>query len=177
MLSIILLIIFPFFVNFYGYFSKKSKKLYFAIYLFSFFKIVSGYIELCNEGVLIHYKNNKAVLIYFNKVFGLRNKFKPIQDYNLTSFSSVLDVGKENFSINLLTFSMIYNLINNNFGWYFHHNKPYLKINNEVNIFINNNLLNFYVKTNVVFNILTILINLVKMLLEKVLYGRKTKQN
>ena len=56
---------------------------------------------------------------YFNKLFYIKNSFKPIQDYNLISFNSVLDIGNENNQVETLFFAYVYNFISNNLIWFF----------------------------------------------------------
>ena len=95
--AIIIFILFlPFFISFYIYFDKNVKRLYFAIYIFGFIKLTSGYVKPRNAFSFYLHLKNKAIIIDKNilKLFdGNFNVFNVIQ---LKSLQVYLDISTNN---------------------------------------------------------------------------------
>ena len=67
----VILVFFPITVTVYTYYNKKQSKLYFAIYVFKHFLLVSGYFRARNAfSVYLHVKN-KAYIIDINTIKNL----------------------------------------------------------------------------------------------------------
>ena len=129
------------------------------------------YIESKIDGIFIHLTRKKAIKIPFNSIFDARTKFKPLKDYHIIKFSSFLFLGCERGVMEKTQFGFIYNYIVNNVEWFFYHKKPYLSIKNNVAIVEGNNNVICELKATLVFNILMIIISLIKISMEKLIYA------
>lgn len=180
-LSIVIFItlIFPIFINLDACFIKERSKIYYKISLFYIINILNGYIELIEEGIIIHLNKFKAVIIPYKNLLGMRKKFKPLKDYHFLRFNSILELGGENDLMNSFSIGYVYNYIFQYVNWFLYHQKPYVKLNNKTIIYKDDNRLNYYCNITVILNLLMILISVIKILMEKILYAirNKTKQN
>jgi len=172
------ILIFPIFINFDLCFIKDNKKLYYKLSLFGI-KVLRGYVELIKEGVVIHLNKYRAIIIPYKKLFGIRKKFKPLKDYHFIKFNSILELGGKNDLINAISAGFIHNYIFNYLEWFFYHKKPYVDLKYKTIIIKDTNKLNYYCNLTVIFNLLMVVISLIKILMEKIIYAirNKARQN
>lgn len=164
-------IIFPLFLNIYVYFSINEKKLYISINLYKIIKIFGGYCELIKEGIVIHLTKNKAIIIPISTIFKLKNKVKPLKDYHIIKWNSKIELGRENKVLSSISIAFIINYIYNFIEWVMLNRKPYVKIENKINIYESQNTFKLYFSCAVVLNMLMIILSIIKILVEKFIYA------
>lgn len=174
-----IIIIFPIFLNIDIIFSKEAKRVIFLLRIFGFIKIISGYIERIEEGFAIHVSPKKAFIIAYDKIFGMRNKVKPLRDFHFIKVRSITELGSDKSIVAPLCAGFVFNYINWFLCRYFYVNKPHLDVKNDVNIYEEKNVFNIYFSGTVVFNLFMIILSAIKILTEKIIYaiGKRIKQN
>ena len=167
---IFLLLIFPIFLSINLYFNKDELKLFYLIKIFNI-KLIRGYAEVIKEGIIIHLTKNRAILLPFNKVFTLKDKVKPLKDYHVIKSSLVIEIG--NIENNFLPLSSAYvlNFINNLISFHLYQRKPYVKTNTICNVFIDKDIFTIKLDSTIVFNLMMIIISLIKICTEKMYYA------
>ena len=177
-LIVSIILFFPLFLSINGFISKDLKKIYFSICLFGFIKILSGYAQFLSDGVAFHLTRKKAYIYFYKKIFDLKNSVKPLKDYHIIKFYSVLEIGSLNGLFLPLSAGIALNYVNNIILWLFDNKKPYVKINNYIDIYENKDIFNLYLKASLVLNLLMIILSIIKICVEKIVNGiRKRKQN
>ncbi len=165
------ILIFPIFLNIKIVANYTNKKMYFLLEIFGFIKIISGYMQLRKNVIIIHLSDNKAILFEIIDLDGIKKKFKPIMDYHFISLETLTELGNEKNLINPLCIAFITNYFLSFIRWGLLNKKPYLKFNNNFNVYENENKLNFYGKTLITLNLLMVLLSVIKIILEKIIYG------
>jgi hypothetical protein len=177
-ISIYIVFIFPIFISFNVYFDKEKKKVYFLVYLFNFIKIFSGFIEENDNGFLITFLRKKQKLIRYKNLFSIKNHIKPLKDYNIISFKLDVDYGKIDNLLLMIVFFYITNYFDSLVRFYLCEKKPYLVIKKNFNLYKEKNVFTIHLRIKAVFNLLMILLSLIKIVMEKLIYARKnSKQN
>ena len=171
------LIIFPVFLNINIYYSKIKNKVYFKIKLFNFIKILKGYVERIEEGFVFHISSKKAIILPYKNILGMRKKIKPLKDYNIIKFNLTINYGNNKNLFNALVISSFFQILNNNILKILCVNKKHVKINNQINIYEDKNLFNIKCRASVIFNILMVLISIIKIIMEKFFYALKSITN
>ena len=171
-------LIFPTFVSINAFFSKKTGKLYFGIFIFGIIKILSGYAQTCDDGYVIHLSDKKAVFTPYKSLFEIKNTVAPLKDYHISKIDWFIELGSDNSVMAPLAAAYILNFINYFARGFIFSNRPYLKINNGISVYEEKDMLNFYIKTVVILNLLMIIISLIKIFMEKILnVFRQRKQD
>ncbi len=170
-----IILIFPIFININLKYSADDKMLEYEIKLFSVLTIFYGYIEFIDEGIVIHLNNKKAILIFYKDIVSVRKKFEPLKDYHIFKLNTTIYMGVLNDEELRLNFAMMYNLIFNIIGQCANQIKPYLSLKSNICIYKKENLLILRVRTTFVFNVLMVVISLVKIFGEKIIYAIKCK--
>ena len=172
------LLIFPILLNGNLSFNNIENRINYSIKLFGVFKIIYGYFELDEEGIIVHLTKSKAILIKFTDILSIRKKFKPLKDYHLLKFNSTLDIDVSGYELNI-AFITFYSFFVQILGEIFNISKPYFNLNNTINIYENSNVLNYKCNANLVFNLLMIIISALKIIVEKIIYAinNRTQQN
>ncbi len=168
-------LIFPIFTNINVRYSKNVNMLEYQIKLFSFITILFGYIELIDEAIVIHINNKKAVLIFYKDLFSIRKKFKPLRDYHIFKLNTNIKFGYLGDGIEKINFFIIYNFIFNMIGQWVGEIKPYLSLKSNIMLCEKENTFIFRVRSVFVFNMLMVLISLIKIFLEKIIYAVKSR--
>ena len=135
---------------------------------------MGGYVHLFDDGIVIHISNKKAILIMYKNLFSYRKSIKPIKDYHIKVFESVLEIGAKDLfrSFNL---AFLLGFINNSVGQIINVKKGHVKILNNFNI-VEENRFNAYIKIGIMLNNFMLLASLIKIMIGKLINGRK-KQN
>ncbi len=164
---------FPIFINGKGLYIHENKKFYYVIKIFGVLRVLSGYITVKNNFFLIKYGKRKTYFSPLNNVLGLRKKIKPFLDLHLIRLKSLTEVGSKDNLISSFTYAFVFQYFNYYLCDVLNKTKPYLKINNDVNVIENSSIFNIYIKLSIVLNVITILVNFIKILTEKIFYARK----
>ena len=171
-----ILLIFPLFLNVKVVFNYSLKKAFFILELFGFIKLVSGYIQLKKNSVYFHVSDKKAILFELIDYKGVKESFKPFMDYHFISLKTICEFGSSENENLPLSIAFLLNYVQSYFKWFLFHKKAYVVFENQYILF-DQNRLNFYGKTVVVLNLLMIIISIIKILVEKLVYGfTKLKQ-
>ena len=144
--------------------------------IFKLLKIASGYAELINDGIIIHLTDTKAILIPKNELITMKDKVKPLRDYHITKFYSVTDVGSNSNNVLSISVAFLINYFSEFTCWAVQNKKPYVKIENIINVYEDNSVLNFCGKTEIVFNTLMVTLSLIKIFIGKLYYGITNKE-
>lgn len=166
----VILLIFPIFISGQFYFNKNEIKIYYKIKLFKFIKIIYGYAELLDDGIILHLTKNRAVLLPYSNIFEIRKKVEPLKDYHLITASLTTNLGSEDVFIPSSA-AFIVNYLYNYLKWFLHHKKPYFKFDNSVNVYVGASIFEVKFGGVVVFNLLMVVLSLIKILVGKVLYA------
>ena len=168
---IFIVLIFPIFLNLNFHYSMDAKKLFYQIKLFGFIKILGGYAQLIEEGVVIHLTKNKAIILPFSKIFDVRKKVEPLKDYHFIKLKTVTEIGVSDSAILPTVLSFSLSFIDKIVCWFLYNFKSQLDVDNRFFVFEGVDRLEIFCKLDVVFNILMIIISAIKILTEKVIYA------
>ena len=175
-LIITILLIFPLFLNINLIFIKDAKKVFWNINLFGFINVVSGYIYTFEKGIVIIYGKKQKILYYLD-LFDIGKSIKPFYDYHFIKIISLTEIGSNNILIPA-SIGFLIQYINWFMCDFFKYKKPQLKIKNDVNVYEGENIFNVYLKARIIFNMLMVVISIIKIVTEKILYAKKIrKQN
>lgn len=176
LIIIVSIIIFPIFIDANFVFLSENKKAYYTINLFKKVKLLSGYIELNALQIIIHLTENKAIIVPLSLFLDMGKKFKPLKDYHILNWKLKLEIGlKDNiFSVIVSTFILSY--IENHLRWFLNNKKPYLKIDNNICVYEDENVFNVYLNACIVLNLLMIILSFIKIFLEKIIYAISSRK-
>jgi len=155
-------------VNFVLKTEGKEKRLCFCVILFGFINIFSGYAETKKEGIYVHYKTKKAFLIKYFSAMKMRGGLKPFNDYHILRLRLITEIGFNDEIILPMIAANFLNQINNLFYIFLMNNKPYFNFNHDVNLIEGEKFLNILGKTTIVFNILTVILSVIKIIIGKI---------
>ena len=170
LITVIAVLIFPFFPLMCLSWDKDKKTVIFYIKIFGI-KIYSVILTVTNNGVLIKKLLKKP---YYFKFSLPKNGIKlpsGIKKIGILSINSKLSLGiKENvisvcstvFALKMAE-TLLFNFIKTE--------KPFLKINNEINIFENTDIFNAELRLKTVLNLIDVLTILFNILTEKIYYA------
>ena len=172
---IFIVLIFPIFINVRIFFCKELNKLFFTLNIFTF-KVVSGYVQKITEGIVIHITKNFAIIVPAKNLLGIGKSVKPLKDYHFIRFYTTFDIGSEDGLFEPLVFGFIINYIHRITHWFFYNHKPYIMLNNNINIFENTKKFNITTDVLILLNLLMIIISIIKIILEKMIYAFRNKK-
>jgi len=173
-LLIFFILIFPFIIEISFFFEKENNKLYFSLYLFSNIKVFCGYFTLEGKYFALHLKK-RAFLFPFKSLITSGSKYKKIKDFEIFYLKSNLIF--TNSSNNSVLALVIYNFLITNFGYIFNMHKNFAYVKNDIVLYEQDTDLKFFLKVKIAFNMLVIIIILIKKLLNLVYNGKKTKKS
>lgn len=88
-----IIIVLPIIVSSYFYFNNNLKRLYFAIYIFGFIKLISGYFKVRNKGgFYLHLSKNKAIIIDFSIIKKLNGGPNYLSDFSINKLFIESDI-------------------------------------------------------------------------------------
>lgn len=159
------------------FYSNQLNKTFFTINIFKFIKIKSGYISFIKDGIAIHLSEDKAVIIPYKNLINTKKVIKLYKDFHVNDLSVLVEIGAKDDLEKILTISTIYNFIFNNITEIIKERKPYSSINSKINISIESNYFNLYIYGKIFINLITILINAIKIIMENIINAkRKSKR-
>ena len=97
-------------------------------------------------------------------------------DYHSIKIKTVTELGSADNEIAPFAAVFAASFINSFLVWFFALKKPYLKIENEFNVYRNENVFNAFCTSVFVFNFLMILISIIKIFSEKIIYAFKQRR-
>lgn len=172
---IYIFLIFPIFLNLDVFYCLELKKLYFSIRIFGA-SVLSGYAEQITEGFAIHLTKNYAIIITYKSFFKLRRRVKPLKDYHFKNFNLLVDLGNEEDLLLTTSTAFFVNYACNHLQNFIKNNKPYVKFFNKINVYENKNLFNISIRILVLFNLLMLILSLIKIGVEKIINVFRSKK-
>lgn len=166
------ILIFPLFLNIDVYFSHSAKKLFFGLDLFGFIKFLSGYAQLANDGIVLHLSDKKAVIIFYKNITVMGKSVKPLRDYHIIKTDLNIEIGSENSFLAATAAAYTIKFFSDIFGFHVYNAKPYVRFNDNIKVY-EKDMFNIYAEFTVLFNTLMIIISLIKILTEKIFYGKR----
>lgn len=164
-------LIFPVFINFDFLIKNDLKRLWFGVHAYGFIKLIGGYAERIKEGFAIHYSRNGAIIVKFQDVFGAGEKVRPLKDYHFVRLYSLVEVGSDARQENALVCGFLLNYFGAMMSRHLRLKKPYLKMRNDVNVYIGEKIFDVYFSGTLVFNFLMVVLSLIKISTEKIIYA------
>lgn len=165
------ILIFPIYLNIKVFYNKKIKKIFLRVDIFRIIKLVGGYYSFYKDGVAFHIRENKALLFPYNNSLELKNKVKPLKDYHVKKIVFRIDVGTKNQEDLSMLLLYIYVWHNSIVKSVLYNVKPYVEYKNNLNIFEGCDRLNTFIEFTTIFNLLMIILSLIKIFLEKTIYA------
>lgn len=169
------MLIFPIFLTVNVSIISETKCAYFGIFVFKWFRIVEGVAGI-DGGKIFYVINGKKEVVKLTLLKNVKTKVKPLMDYHILRLNNVIEIG-DNQLITPFVVGQAINVISSTAFFSALIKKPYLKLTND--IFINDvkKYVNDYLSFTVVFNILMILISLVKIITEKIINAIKQRKS
>lgn len=94
-LILIFLLFLPMSLKLVAHYDMNRKKFCFVVYLFSFIKIVGGYIATYEGGFAVHVSEKKAFLLPYSEVNNERKRFSFMNTFRLHSLAITTETGAE----------------------------------------------------------------------------------
>lgn len=95
MIIAIALLFVPISLKIIAHYDMNRKKFCFAVYLFSFLKIIGGYIATYKGGFAVHISKKKALLLPYSQVKTERKRFSFMRSFRLHAFHLTTETGAE----------------------------------------------------------------------------------
>ena len=164
----IIILFIPFYISVYLYHNDKDKRIYFAIYLFKFVKILDGYTTRRKlGGIYIHLFKDTAYVLDINtlkRLEGGSHNFISAITYKNLYFS--LDFGIKNTNLVIILMNLFYHYIN--LGNFLKYNYPYFTSYVNLNVFNEEkNYISSKLSLTFCFNIFCILIKLITNIIRR----------
>lgn len=150
----VFILIFPLFCSVYGAVSVKQKTAKIAIALF---------------GIVVFKYNIRLKFSSLLKSFGGNNPLTKIPKISVLSVNSIINTGiKDDVFLPVIAISAFATAKNTIFN-VLHENKPYLKLNCDVNVYNGESVLDVFLRVKVVFNLVDAIKYLFQILSEKLI--------
>lgn len=94
-LSILLLLFFPIYLQMDGHYDMNRRKFAFGIYLYGRLRVLGGYVGVYPGGIAVHVSEKKAFLIPYNQMNSERKRFSFMRTFRLVSFVLTTETGAE----------------------------------------------------------------------------------
>jgi len=173
MFIIVGILIFPIITSLYFFVDFDSKKLFFAIFIFGKFKVLSGYAKLRDYNTIyLHLSDNRAIILNLSALKKFSGSSNINKAFNIDLISIYLDCGLYN-AISTFVFIETYNLIS-----------LFMPLFNLINNFnFNLNLINSYkslisikCKLRLQFNLISIVLRFIANIITKGAGNAKRKR-
>ena len=171
--AIFFVLIFPIFVSGFAVFGKNDKSLSFGVYLYGAICVFMGKIKKRGGYLFIKHTFSKGKYIPICKILSFKKTIRPLNDYHIIVLRSLTEAGTGENPFMPVLCANAFNVVNSIAGNVITANKPYLKLKNDLNLFENDSRFNVFIKTVVVFNLLMVLLSVIKILAGKLLYAIK----
>lgn len=162
-----LFLIFPFILNLRFIYDKNYKKLFFSAHIYGI-SILGGYIERIREGFAIHVSENKALILPYRSLIGMRSNFNLRKNYFIRKINLLTELGSEDLPQLPFMFAVASNIASNIYGALRKSAEGNTIFKSDVLLYEEKNVLKISAEIEVVFNIFTILITFFKLFLRKI---------
>ena len=131
---VVFLLFLPIIFTVYSYVNVKDKKLYIAIYIFKYIKLLSGYITVReSNGFYFHVSNKKVIIIDTNLIKKLQNGPNILPMPTVFNVYTIIDSGVKNDS--WLFFLLNFYYILKGFNFFLCNKISYLELKTDLNIY------------------------------------------
>lgn len=165
----------PLIFTVYTYVDVKEKKLYIAIYMYKFIKIISSYITIRESGgFYLHLTNNKVIIIDSDLIKKLRDGPNILPMPTIFNVYTIIDSGAKSDAWLFFLYNFYYLL--KGFNFIISNDVQFLKLKTDLNVYNKNeNLINVKAKFNLTFNLFGILYKIfVNLILKGVKNAKKS---
>ena len=104
---IVFLLFCPIFLRTVAHYDMNRKKFCFCIYLFSFIKILGGYVATYDGGLAVHLSPKKAYLLPYNQMNNERKRFSFTRAFYWKKASLTTETGAEYLLLNMLLHTVL----------------------------------------------------------------------
>lgn len=92
----IFILILPLIFSVYFYYDNDNKRVYFAVFIFGYFKILSGYIKgRIKGGIYIHLSEKRAIIVRLSALKNIGNGPNFLKVISVNSLYYLIDVGTQ----------------------------------------------------------------------------------
>ncbi len=172
-----LLLFFPIFLSLDIYTDIKDNKIYFALYHFKFLKFFGGYIVLHKDGIAIHITEKKAFFVKYSDMKNERKKFEITAGFQLYTLRTSLELGDEDYPTAGLYVAIITQIISQTVYPFFTNRKNFLNLKNGTLLLRGGQGVKATLHLVTVFNQLTVIIAVIKIILEAIINLWQKKKN
>ena len=173
---IYVLLIFPIFIRVNLTLKTDKEPIFYSVYIFNCINVLSGFIRLYSSYLINNINYKKEKIIPYTSLLNVQNKMKYLHDFHILKITSVINIGlKKNMEF-MLYFGFVLNFIFENIVKAVKEYKNYVKTNYYINLIEKEKNFESNFSIGVVINGLTIIISLVKFILEKIKNGKIAKK-
>lgn len=166
----VFLLFFPIFIKID--LNYKNNFLFFNVKLFNFIKIIYGHSTINNLNILVFYNKNKFKQLKLTNTMFRKNNFGDLSEFSILNVNSKINFGGYNLEY-LFGFNCLFYVINNLFCEILKNKYHYLKIKNNFNIHLNEEVLSISTKINIIINLFAIIFYFITKFKRKILNERK----
>ena len=169
------LLIFPIYLTINLNFDYELKQLNFKAKIFGV-KVLTGFVVTNKRSFSVIFWGKKRKEIPYENLLNVKEKVKPLIDYHVIKADILTQIGNGDGIIYPLCVGFISSFISNILGYVLDKKKPYVRLKNNTEIYEDEYLFRVNCTLGIVFNLLMILLSLIKILTEKIINGLR-KQN
>ena len=156
----------PIFADAYLYYDKDLAKFCFRITLYGI-PVLGGYGEKIKGGLALHFSEKKAAVFTFRSVFGMRSQFNLHKDYMIRKIGVLAEYGSENAPALPFAFAFVSHVLAQIFGAVNAETGGTAALRYDAALYEARSLFRIQMHINVVFNLFTVAVTLVKVILRK----------
>ncbi len=157
----------------YGYFDFVKKSYSFGVFLFGL-KLISGYVIFEKNSVDFYVGKNTIKRVLYAEFLDFKKEFEPLKGYWLKDLILIAEFGENSLEKPIKT-AIVTSAIGEVFFRLFSNKLYGAKFGADYLVRADKRSCNFNVKIGVLFNLFTVIISLLKVLLEKVVKWGKNK--
>jgi len=176
-IGIFIFLFFPIYFKIRVWGTSEDKKLSYSLYVYGFIKIIRGYVEFLNDGICVHLTKKKAVIIKYNSLLNVKKNIEPLKDYHIISLKAYFEAGIKDKILLPFEISFLYSYFLSFLRWFMSNKKPYFNLDSRLILRENESHYKAFFEIRIIFNLLMVILSLLKILVEKIIYARKRKQN
>lgn len=170
---VFIILISPIFLNIKFIFQKNKREVFVIVKLFNLFSIIKCRIRIENTNILLFINKKFFKCVSLNKLLNMRKNIEPLKDYHIINFKILFSIGLKEQLYSGFFYSSLYSMLINTLYPIIKVKKPYLNFENYLNIDLDKNDLQVYLKTTVLLNLLMIFLSFIKILIGKIVLWKK----
>lgn len=172
-----LILLFPIFISMDAYVNPLQGKLFFVLRLFGLLPVFGGYMTVEKEGIAMHISEKKAILFPYKDMGKERKKFEITAGFQTYTFKSTVEIGFEDFPFAAFSAAALLQTLSAAIFPVLKRRKPFLTLKNSVFLSENAHGVRITAHLITVFNQLTVIIAIIKIILEEMIQLWQAKKN